>query len=123
MQLIVQHPEKAIDPKWSMAKVLAEPGVVEEEVEQALGIRKEWLKRFPNELSGGELQRFSIARALNRHTRFLIADESTTMFDAATQAEIWQVIVEYVRCNNIGMIIISHDPALLKRLCDRVVSY
>lgn len=123
VQLIVQHPEKAIDPKWSMAKVLAEPGVVEEEVKQALGIRKEWLKRFPNELSGGELQRFSIARALNRHTRFLIADESTTMFDAATQAEIWQVIVEYVRRNNIGMILISHDPALLKRLCDRVVSY
>ena len=79
--------------------------------------------RYIDELSGGELQRFSIARALNRHTRFLIADESTTMFDAATQAEIWQVIVEYVRCNNIGMIIISHDPALLKRLCDRVVSY
>ena len=123
VQLIVQHPEKAIDPKWQMAKVLAEPGAVEDEVKRALGIREEWLKRFPSELSGGELQRFSIARALNRRTRFLIADESTTMFDAATQAEIWKVIVEYARRNNIGMILISHEPALLERLCDRIVSY
>lgn len=123
VQLIVQHPEKAIDPKWNMAKVLAEPVFVEQEVVQALGIKNEWLKRFPSELSGGELQRFSIARALNRHTRFLIADESTTMFDAATQAEIWKVLVEYTRRSNIGMILISHERALLERLCDRIVSY
>ena len=81
------------------------------------------MKRFPQELSGGELQRFSIARALNRKTQFLIADESTTMFDAATQAKIWKVLVEYVRHHNIGLILISHEPALLDRLCDRIVTY
>lgn len=123
VQLIVQHPEKAIDPKWHMEEVLDEPGCVEEAVKMSLGIKAEWMKRFPQELSGGELQRFSIARALNQRTRFLIADESTTMFDTVTQAEIWKVIVEYVRKNNIGMILISHEPALLARLCDRIVEY
>ena len=106
-----------------MDEILAEPGVVEASVKEALGLKSEWMQRFPQELSGGELQRFSIARVLNRHTRFLIADESTTMFDAATQAEIWKVIVEYIRQNNIGLILISHEPALLDRLCDRVVTY
>lgn len=123
VQLIMQHPEKAVDPKWHMDEILAEPGVVEEPVKEALSLKPEWMKRFPQELSGGELQRFSIARVLNRHTRFLIADESSTMFDAATQAEIWKVIVEYIRQNNIGLILISHEPALLDRLCDRIVTY
>ncbi|HZG38449.1 MAG TPA: ATP-binding cassette domain-containing protein, partial [Nodosilinea sp.] len=86
----------------------------------ALGIHPGWLTRYPHELSGGELQRVAIARVLNRQTRYLIADEMTAMLDANTQALIWQVILEFARQNQVGVIAISHDTPLLKRLCHGV---
>ena len=64
VQLIWQHPEQALNPRWRMRQVLSEGGQVDEESRGRLGIREEWLDRFPSELSGGELQRFCIARAL-----------------------------------------------------------
>ena len=106
-----------------MSEILAEPGVVEKQVQEDFNIKEDWLDRYPKELSGGELQRFSIVRVLNKETLFLIADESTTMFDAYTQAQVWKIIVEYVRKNNIGMILISHDIPLLERLCDKIIHY
>ena len=66
VQLIWQHPEQALNPRWRMRQVLSEGGQVDEESRGRLGIREEWLDRFPSELSGGELQRFCIARALAR---------------------------------------------------------
>lgn len=123
VQLILQHPEKSVDPKWKMSEILAESVYVEPEVKMNMGIQDKWLSRYPQELSGGELQRFSITRVLHRHTKFLIADESTAMFDAYTQAQVWKVIVEYVHEHHLGLVLISHDQALLERLCDRVVRY
>lgn len=123
VQLIMQHPEKAVDPKWPMRRILEEPGPADADLRERMGLKAEWMRRWPKELSGGELQRFAIARALNPRTRFLIADEITTMFDACTQAEIWKVVVEFARKNRIGMIVISHDMTLLRRLCDRIVAW
>lgn len=68
-------------------------------------------------MSGGELQRVAIARILNRHTRYLIADEMTAMLDANTQALIWQVILEFAHQHQVGIIAISHDQPLLERIC------
>ena len=64
VQLIYQHPEKAINPRWRMKKVLEEAGMQKQEVLSSFGIEPEWLERFPRELSGGELQRFCVARSL-----------------------------------------------------------
>ena len=87
VQLIYQHPEKVMNPKWKMSQVLAESWDVKDEDLAQFGIQKSWLTRFPQELSGGELQRFSVLRSLNPNTKFLIADEMTTMLDAITQAQ------------------------------------
>ena len=76
---------------------------------------------YPSELSGGELQRFCVVRALSQETKFLIADEMTTMLDAITQAQIWNVVLEHVKKYNIGLIVISHEKALVNRICDRIV--
>lgn len=123
IQLVFQHPEKAVDPKWKMRRILTEAAPLSPVYQEKLGLKAEWLKRYPHELSGGELQRFCIARILHEETKFLIADEMTAMFDTYTQAQIWKVVVEYVRTNKLGMIVVSHDIDLLNRLCDRVVNY
>jgi ABC-type dipeptide/oligopeptide/nickel transport system ATPase subunit len=73
-------------------------------------------------LSGGELQRVAVARALGRATRYLIADEMTAMLDANTQAQIWQVILQQVRQRDLGLLVISHDTPLVTRLCTRVIT-
>lgn len=79
------------------------------------------LECVPAELSGGEQQRFCVARILQPDVKFLIADEMTAMFDAITQAKMWAAISDYARERSIGMVVISHDPHLLNRLCDRIV--
>ncbi|MGX8797772.1 ABC transporter ATP-binding protein [Fusibacter sp. JL298sf-3] len=121
VQLIYQHPEKAVNPKWKMEKMLKESGEPYEDLLEPLGIESAWLKRWPSELSGGELQRFCVLRALTPKTKFLIADEMTTMLDAITQAQIWHVVLAFAKAHDMGLIVISHDDALLEKLCDRIV--
>ena len=121
VQLIQQHPEQAVDPRLRMRKTLAEAGEVPQQLLDDLGIRDEWLQRYPHELSGGELQRFCIARALGAHPSYLIADEVSTMLDAVTQAQIWRALVAEAEARAMGLIFISHSPALASRLATRVV--
>ncbi len=123
VQLIYQHPEKAVNPKWKMHQVLAEGWDIDEKTLDLLGIKREWLSRWPNELSGGELQRFCIARALGPNTKYIIADEMTTMLDAITQASIWHVIVDICRERGIGLLAVTHNHALADRICDRIIDF
>ena len=123
VQLVWQHPEQSINPKWTMKKVLKESNMLDDEITSMLGIRTEWLSRWPSELSGGELQRFSIARALSSNTKFLILDEITTMLDAVTQAEIWDVVLQVIKKRKIGVLAISHDEQLLKRISHRILKF
>lgn len=122
IQLIFQHPEKSVNPKWKMRKILNEAYEVSDEMIESMGIKEEWLNRWPSELSGGELQRFCVLRALSPKTKFLIADEMTTMLDAITQAQIWNVVIDYCKKNSIGLIVISHDKDLVNIVCDRVIN-
>ncbi|HLS31439.1 MAG TPA: ATP-binding cassette domain-containing protein [Flavobacteriaceae bacterium] len=123
VQLIGQHPEKAVNPRWKMKKVLAEAGEFNDKLLNELGISYAWLGRFPSQLSGGELQRFCIARAIVPGTKYLIADEMTTMLDAITQAQIWEMVLRLVKERQIGMLVISHDEPLLTRVSDRIIDF
>lgn len=120
VQLIYQHPEQAVNPRWRLRKVLEESGQITEELLVSLGIEKAWLERFPRELSGGELQRFCVARALMSGASFLICDEISTMLDVITQAQIWQVVCDEIKKRNIGIMVITHNHQLAKRLCSQV---
>lgn len=121
VQLIYQHPEKSMNPRWKMKKSLGENGVLNEKLMDILGISRTWLNRYPNELSGGELQRFAIARAITKDTGFIIADEITAMLDGITQAQIWHSLIEISETNNIGMIVITHNIELANQVCTRIV--
>ena len=127
VQMVWQHPELSVNPKRRLRTVTAEGdwsfGDTGERarIEAELGIRNEWKERFPVEVSGGELQRFCIARALGRRTKLLIADEMTTMLDLITQGQIWDFVLKELKRRDIGMIAVSHSPELLEKVCDRVV--
>lgn len=122
IQMIWQQPELAVNPRLRMKEVLAEGDEVEERIIRGLGIEPDWLNRFPAELSGGEMQRFSIARALGKRTRFLLADEITTMLDLITQSQIWHFLLNEVREREIGLIAVSHSQPLLDRICTRQIN-
>ena len=121
VQLIYQHPEKAINPRWKMKKVLQESGMFREEVMKALGIERDWLDRYPRELSGGELQRFCVARSLFQGTHFLFADEMSTMLDVITQAQIWNLMLREVRDRRLGLLMVTHNKSLASQICTREV--
>ena len=121
VQMIWQHPERAVNPRLKMEKILSDGGLVENRIIEGLGIEEDWLNRYPQELSGGELQRFCIARALGKETRFMIADEISTMLDLITQSQIWHFLIEETERRNIGMLVVSHSPELIKKVCTRVI--
>ena len=121
VQLIYQHPEKVMNPKWRMKDILSESWEVTDEILHEFGIQKSWLTRFPQELSGGELQRFSVLRSLNPKTKFLIADEMTTMLDAITQVQILDSVLKIVKKRKMGFLLVSHDMDLVETICDEKI--
>lgn len=122
VQLILQHPENAVNPRWRMSRVLEEAEQLRQQVLDEMGIDAKWLTRFPRELSGGELQRFCVARALGMETRFILADEISTMLDVITQAQIWQYLLTQAKTRNIGLVVVTHNKDLAKRVCTRIVT-
>lgn len=122
VQMICQHPENAINPRWKMKRVLAEADMLREDMLDAVGIERAWLERYPRELSGGELQRFCIARSLVEGVQFLLADEISTMLDVVTQAQIWTMILAEQERRNLGLLVVTHNIALAERVCERVVN-
>ncbi len=121
VQMIWQHPEKSVDPRLRMKDTIAEGDNIEERIIDELGIQSDWFDRFPGELSGGEIQRVCIARSLGKRTKFLIADEITTMLDVITQAQIWEFLLKEVKTRNIGLIAVTHSNALMDHIATRQV--
>ena len=120
VQMIWQHPETVVDPLLPLGKTLEEAGPVEPRILRALHIEEGWLTRYPAELSGGELQRFCLARALHPSVRYLLCDEISAMLDLVTQAQIWDFLLEEAKNRSLGLLIVSHSDQLLKKLCTRM---
>lgn len=140
VQLVWQHPEQAFDPLVRMETSLSEAyscmsrserrgvqrrclldAVDETGLLERFGIRPVWFDRFPGELSGGELMRFGIVRALLACPRYLVCDEMTAMLDAVTQAELWRAVLDCAEERGLGIVFVSHSPALVRRLATRQV--
>ncbi|MDO5334460.1 MAG: ATP-binding cassette domain-containing protein [Coriobacteriia bacterium] len=121
VQMIWQHPEQVLDPRLRIERSLAEANALDEGLLDSLGIRSKWLSRYPRELSGGEMQRCCIARALASKPRFLIADEMSTMLDALTQVQIWEALLAYCDANDTGLVFTSHADSLVKRVATNIV--
>ena len=124
---IWHHPELSVNPARRLKTVLAEGdwpedgGIMRGHIEKEMGILEEWKERYPAEVSGGELQRFSIARALGQRTEILLADEITAMLDLITQRQIWSALLKETQSRGISLVAVSHSQELLEKICSRIL--
>lgn len=121
VQLVGQRPELMMDPRWRIGRILSEAGPSAGPHEESL-VSPSWLERYPHELSGGELHRVNLARAMRVRPAYLIADEMTVSLDALTQAQVWRDLLAWVERDGLGVLAISHDPDLLGAVADETLT-
>jgi len=131
VQVIFQDPFNSLDPKLTVREALMEPlrihdrerkdERVHDVLEQVeLHPPESYLDRFPGQLSGGELQRVCIARALILEPDVILADEPVSMLDVSTQAAILRLLSDLVEETGVGMIYVSHDISTVSYICDEI---
>ena len=120
IQLVPQHPEQTFNPYRTTGESLRDAWSPDATWLARLAVNPDWLTRRPDELSGGELARIALLRALDPRTRYLIADEVTAQLDAHIQAQVWQVLLEEAKRRELGLIVFSHNKALLEKVCSSI---
>lgn len=120
IQLVPQHPEQTFNPYRTTGESLRDAWSPDADWLKRLAVNPGWLARRPDELSGGELARIALLRALDPRTRYLIADEVTAQLDAHIQAQVWQVLLEEAKHRELGLIVFSHNKALLEKVCSNI---
>jgi len=131
MQMIFQNPYSSFDPKQSIGSALREVGQVHgqsrqqtedriRELLEDISLPEDILLRSPGELSGGQLQRLAIARALLLDPHFIVADEAVSALDVSVQAQILNLIVDLRQKLSMTMMFISHDMTVVEHTCDTV---
>ena len=130
IQMIFQDPFSSINPRRKVADVLFEPfeihnldANVSETVNGLLnqvGLSSDHLNRYPHEMSGGQLQRVGIARAIALNPSLIIADEPVSALDVSVQAQVVNLMMRLREKLGISYIFISHDMGIVKYFCDRV---
>ncbi|WP_431295587.1 ATP-binding cassette domain-containing protein [Rahnella sp. PAMC 25559] len=121
VQLVSQHPEQTFNPYRMTGEALGDAWHPDEKQMRYFHVKPEWLMRKPAQLSGGELARIALLRALDPRTRVLIADEVTAQLDPSTQRDIWQRLIIETQQRKLSIIIFSHQMALMKQICSRII--
>ena len=131
IQIIFQDPYSSLDPKFTVGRIVAEPlvahGVPKAErikkVRQLLkdvGIREEFINRYPHEFSGGQRQRIGVARALALNPRLIVCDEPVSALDVSIQAQILNLLQDLQQEFHLTYLFISHDLSVVRYIADRV---
>lgn len=128
LQMVFQDPYTSVNPRWCISDILTEPLALPRE--QKTKLAAEWLdkvslpqsmlSRYPTELSGGQLQRINIARALINQPKLLICDESLAALDVSTQAQIANLLKDLRDKLGTSLLFIGHDLSMMNFLCDRI---
>jgi oligopeptide transport system ATP-binding protein len=134
MQIIFQDPLSSLNPRMTVGEIVAEPLRVHQqerseiqrrqavaEMFERVGLRPEMASRYPNEFSGGQAQRISIARAMILGPRVIVCDEPVSALDVSIQAQICNLLRQLQRETGVALIFISHDLSIVRYMCQRVM--
>jgi peptide/nickel transport system ATP-binding protein len=132
IQMIFQDPYASLNPRMTLFDIVGEPLLMNgmkdrkqrtervAELLQRVGLRPEFLQRFPHAFSGGQRQRIGIARALASSPRLVVADEPVSALDVSVQAQILNLLLELQRELHLTYLFVAHNLSVVKHICDRV---
>ena len=140
ISVVFQNYVSSVNPRFSVAQIIAEPLIISFQVNKSkidkkkiddevkklikiVGLSEEFLERFPNELSGGQLQRVCIARAIVTKPKFILLDEAVSSLDVSTQVEILDLLQKLKKEYNLSYIFITHDLLTITYICDSVIFF
>jgi peptide/nickel transport system ATP-binding protein len=132
MQIIFQDPYSSLNPRMTLLQLVGEPLIINEgmrgkELEhrvadllQSVGLRPEYLRRYPHAFSGGQRQRIGVARALALNPRFIVCDEPVSALDVSVQAQILNLLREMQGNLGLTYLFVAHDLSVVRHIADRV---
>jgi peptide/nickel transport system ATP-binding protein len=132
IRMIFQDPYSSLNPRRTVfdniSEALIVSGVAKSEIEdrvayllRRVGLRPEYMRRYPHAFSGGERQRVVIARALVTNPRLIVADEAVSALDVSVRAQTLNLLEELQRDFNLTYLFISHDLSVIRHICNRVI--
>jgi len=132
MQMIFQDPYTSLNPRMTIRDIIGEPLLVNNlakgkdldekvaELMKRVGLRPEYMRRYPHAFSGGQRQRISIARAIALNPKLIVCDEPVSALDVSIQAQILNLLKDLQEEFHLTYLFISHDLGVVEHICDRV---
>lgn len=132
IRMVFQDPYSSLNPRMTVKDIVGEPLRVNKvatgkelddivaELLRRVGLRSEYMGRYPHAFSGGERQRISIARALALNPRLVVLDEAVSALDVSVRAQILNLLEDLQEELNLTYLFISHDLSVIEHICDRI---
>lgn len=132
VQMVFQDPYASLNPRYTIGSLIAEPmqiyktGSSQEirdrtaELLRVVGLRPEFIDRYPHEFSGGQRQRIAVARALSINPEFVIADEPVSALDVSVRAQVLNLLQRLQKQFNLTYLFVSHDLSVVRHVADRI---
>jgi len=132
LQMVFQDPHSSLNPRMTVHDLVAEPLVVNRvgdrrsrtervgELLELVGLRREFMQRYPHAFSGGQRQRIGIARALALNPRLVVADEPVSALDVSVQAQTLNLLLDLQERLGLTYLFVSHDLSVVRHISDRI---